>query len=437
MCGTTSEMGQKPAKSLKDAPTVVIVGAGYAGKSLAKQLDSVCNVVLIERKDYFLHNIGAPRGMVDPEFMKKCLIPYTPLLKNGHVIQGQVEKVTDTEIHMQGQDKPISGFDYLVLATGTSYSFPYKVPEAELEKVMPLYNEIAEKIKHASNIVCVGGGSTGLEAATEIADVYKDKKVTLIHSRAAFFDDGTFKPAYGAKLLEHIGRGFPNVQVIMEDRLKPVEADGGENAAQQKFVEPASKKVTTEKGVEIDCDLLFWCVGGRQNSASYSEHFAEKMDKRGVLKVDEFLQVEGHPKVFAAGDICGAGPLQTVVYASAHADTIAKNIQLLMKGNKMKPYAPGRPLNVTQLGQKMGAGCIPGPLGSQIILGHFPVQKMKWDCFASIQWTDMGFKGPFDQKESTDAGSEHLANILSISAEDAEKLHQGLPVEAAGAVEHT
>jgi len=237
--------------------------------------------------------------------------------------------------------------------------------------------------------------------------------------------------------LEHIKRGFPNVTVILEDRLQPVEADGGEHAAQQKFVEPKGGKVKTEKGVEIECDLLFWCVGGRQNSASYAEHFADVVDSRGVLKVDEFLQVKGTPKVFAAGDICGAGPMATVVYAGQHAESIANNIRALVKGTKMQPYKPGRPLSATQLGKTLGAGCIPGPLGSQIVLGHLPIQKMKADCFASKVWKDMGYKGPLDKKEGVDKGTDHLADMLHMSAEEAEKLHEGLAVEDAGDADHT
>merc|ERR1712232_84165 len=338
----------------------------------------------------------------------------------------------------------MGGFDYLVLATGTSYAFPYKVPEADSAKVMPLFVEIADKIKKAKNIVCVGGGSTGLEAATEIADVYKDKKVTVIHSRTGVFDDGTFKPAFGEKLLEHIKRGFPNVNVILGDRLQPVEADGGEEAAQQKFVEPKGGKVITEKGVHIECDLLFWCVGGRQNSASYAEHFADIVDKRGILQVDEFLQAKGHPKVFVGGDICGAGPFGTVLCASQHADCIAANIQLLMKGSGMKPYRPGPPLNATQLGKTLGAGCVPGPLGSQIVVGHHIVQKLKWDCFASKQWTDIGHKAPLSDSSSggysispDGGGAEHLANILNMTSEEAATLHEGLAIEDACNADHT
>lgn len=429
--------GSQPAKKLEGAPVVVIIGGGYAGTGLGKALDKDFNVVLIDRKDYFLHNVGTPRGMVDVEFMKKLMIPYTALLKNGHVVKGQVEKVTDTEVFVQGQEAPITGFKYLVLATGTSYAFPYKVPQAEAQDVIPLYTEIADKISQSKNIVCVGAGSTGLEAATEIACRYPETKVTIVHSRAKLFDDGTFKQAFGDKLEEHLSRGFPNVTLIKEDRLMPVEADGGEAAAQSKYVEPAGGKVLTQKGVEIPCDLLFWCVGGRHNFASYEEHFAGAMERNGQIRADEFLQIQGHPKVFVAGDISTAGPWGTVGCAGKHAECIADNIKLDHKGSRMKAFKPPKPLNATQLGTTMGAGCAPGPFGTQIVLGHKLVQMMKSDCFANMTWQNMGHEGVFGEKPVESPGADHLQGVLQMSDEDAEKLTAGLEVQADGSADHT
>lgn len=425
----------KPSKTLKDAPTVIIIGGGYAGVKLAAALDKQCNVVLIDRKDYFLHNIGTPRGMVDTEFMKKCMIPYTELLKNGHVVKGQVEKITDTEVHLHGQDSPITGFDYLVIATGTSYCFPYKVPMSEKEAVIPLYEEVLSKITTSSNIVCVGAGSTGLEAATEISCKFPDKKVTIVHSRDKLFED--FKKKFGETFEQHLKEGFPNVTLILGDRLVPVSADGGEEAAGRKYVEPAGGKVMTQKGVEIPCDLLFWCVGGRLNCASFKEHFESAMEKNGQLKVDEFLQVEGHPNIFAAGDICNAGPVGTVNYANQHTDVIAKNILAKMAKKALVAYKAGRNLNITQLGTTHGAGCIPGPFNSQIVLGKFMVQKAKYDCFADNYWGQLGHKKAFSEGEAKEADVGRLQDILHMNEEEVTKLAEGLMVEEDVTAERT
>jgi NADH dehydrogenase FAD-containing subunit len=66
-------------------PVVLIVGGGYGGIECAKLLDKTGQffVVLIDRKSYFLHNVGALRASVQRDFARKIVIPYDRLLKNG------------------------------------------------------------------------------------------------------------------------------------------------------------------------------------------------------------------------------------------------------------------------------------------------------------------------------------------------------------------
>jgi NADPH-dependent 2,4-dienoyl-CoA reductase/sulfur reductase-like enzyme len=47
-------------------PTVAVIGGGYGGIHLAKALDDVARVVLIEPKDAFVHNVAALRALADP-----------------------------------------------------------------------------------------------------------------------------------------------------------------------------------------------------------------------------------------------------------------------------------------------------------------------------------------------------------------------------------
>ena len=40
-------------------PTVVVIGGGYGGVNVAKALDEVADVTLVEPKDAFFHNVAA------------------------------------------------------------------------------------------------------------------------------------------------------------------------------------------------------------------------------------------------------------------------------------------------------------------------------------------------------------------------------------------
>eukprot|EP00954_Amorphochlora_amoebiformis_P008133 631054-Amorphochlora_amoeboformis.AAC.1 len=71
-------MGLGSSKEVKGKPVVIIVGAGYGGVKVAKKLDKNAdfNVVIIDRKNYFLHNIAMLRAVAVDDWEKKCLIPY-------------------------------------------------------------------------------------------------------------------------------------------------------------------------------------------------------------------------------------------------------------------------------------------------------------------------------------------------------------------------
>ncbi len=56
---------------------VVIVGGGYAGTLLARALDPIAEVVLIEPKAAFVHNVAAIRAVVDPAWLDKLILLMT------------------------------------------------------------------------------------------------------------------------------------------------------------------------------------------------------------------------------------------------------------------------------------------------------------------------------------------------------------------------
>lgn len=66
----------------KSSKTVVIIGGGYAGVLTARRLDSEFNVVLIDRKNYYLHNIVTLRAVVQPEWEKFVCAKYDKVRKN-------------------------------------------------------------------------------------------------------------------------------------------------------------------------------------------------------------------------------------------------------------------------------------------------------------------------------------------------------------------
>src|ERR1700719_3398378 len=68
-------------------PTVVVVGGGYGGTAVARALAATSDVVLVEPKDAFMHNIAALRALVDPTWLPRIFLPYEGLLTNGRVVR--------------------------------------------------------------------------------------------------------------------------------------------------------------------------------------------------------------------------------------------------------------------------------------------------------------------------------------------------------------
>lgn len=402
----------------EDAPVVLIVGGGYAGIEIAKELDSVAKVVIVERKDYFLHNVGTPRAFVHPEFIESCAIPYDKLLKNGCVVQATVKSISPKKVTLAG-NLELEKFDYLVVATGASYAFPFNISQCKRSELSGLFESVAKEISEARSVVVAGGGSTGLEAAGEIAEKYPDCKVTLVHSGPNVMMPGPW-PSKFIKLLESQLAKLPNVELVLEDRIVPIT----DQDPTKKYC--TCTEVFTEKGRNIKCDLLFWCVGGKMNSASYEDSLPLS-SKGKCIQVDEYLRVKGFENIFAAGDCADSGNAKTVNFADQHGASIGANLKRLIKSKPMKPYKGGPDLNVTQIGHKLGAGYIP-PFGG-IVIGPKVVQSIKVDMFAGKFWKTMGRKPPKKNekvKMSDEIISfEKLQAILDIDSGDARRLARG------------
>jgi len=111
---------------------VVVVGGGYGGVAVAKALDGFSEVVLIEPRDAFMHNIAALRALVDPFWLPKIFFPYTEVLANGRVVRDRASMVEPHRVVTSLGEE--FGADYIVLATGSRYPFPAKTDLINAEK---------------------------------------------------------------------------------------------------------------------------------------------------------------------------------------------------------------------------------------------------------------------------------------------------------------
>ena len=364
-------------------------------------------------------------------YERKILIPYANLLDFGHVIQAEVTRVSQGGVYVFGRDEPID-FDYLVVATGTSYAFPCKIADPEREDAMDRYVAVRAEIGGAGAISVIGGGPTGVEMACEIKEKFPDKEVTLIHSRDHLIP-GPLRDAFKAKILEKVEA--MGIQVILNDRvlLETSFPEIKNHGLDSNYI-PGSRTLLLQTGVEVPTDLVFFCMGAKVNKASYTEEFASSMDISGRLRVNEFLQVQGYANIFALGD-CNNWDEPKLGYAAQNQATIvAKNISALHSGKALKAYSSGHHVMIVTTGSSGGVAQLPVP-GGKIMGSRFSALVKSKGLFTSNQWSLLRLKPPKDGDEASSSSGGTAADDDDVDPESVPRMAQAMQISEDEAIE--
>jgi NADH dehydrogenase FAD-containing subunit len=346
-------------------PTVAVVGGGYGGVRVAKALDETMDVVLIEPKDAFMHNIAALRALVDPSWLPKIYMPYAKVLANGRVVRDRAALVDPGRVVTASGQEILA--DYVVLATGSSYAFPAKTDKVDTEAAHDQVRAAHAALSQADRVLLLGAGPVGIELAGEIEHVWPEKSVTLLDVAGEVLG-GPFKPELKAELRRQLAE--KGVEVLLGSPLRELPpTDAGELG---------TFTVTTEEGSEITADIWFRCFGVVPNSDYLGEALLSARQPDGFVQVEPTLQVIGQTTVFALGDLSTADA-KMAAFANLEAETVAANITALANGSEPTAYQP------------MGSGIVVpiGPLGGA---GQFPGQDeiLGPDTVADLKGRDMG-----------------------------------------------
>jgi NADH dehydrogenase FAD-containing subunit len=344
-----------------DKPTVVVVGGGYGGTAVAKALDESTNVVLIEPKDAFMHNIAALRALVDPTWLSKIFLPYGGLLANGRVVRDRAA-VVDPHRVVTASGEEFSA-DFVVLATGSRYPFPAKTDLVDTVHAQEQVRQAHEELTRADRVLLVGAGPVGIELSGEIHNVWPDKSIVLLDVADEILG-GPYKPELKAELrsqLLEIG-----VELILGSPLR--EAPPTDPGVFGSF------SVTTEAGTEVTADIWFRCYGVDPNSDYLGETLAPARRADGFIEVGPTLQVAGQTSVFALGDVSTADA-KMAGFAGRQAALVADNINALIQGRSdLTPYESMGVAIAVPIGPTGGAGQFPGQDG---VVGRDTIAEVK------------------------------------------------------------
>jgi NADH dehydrogenase FAD-containing subunit len=304
-------------------------------------LDETSDVVLVEPKDAFMHNIAALRALVDPSWLPRIFLPYAGLLAHGRVVRDRAVVVDPHRVvTASGDDIPA---DYVVLATGSRYPFPAKTDLVDTHRAQ-------EQVRQTHR-------------ALAQADRVPEKSIVLLDVA-----DDVLGGPYMAELKAELRRQ------LVEARVELILGSPLRQAPPTEPGDLTTFTVTTEAGTDVTADIWFRCYGVVPNSDYLGEALASARRSDGFIEVGPTLQVAGQPTVFAVGDISTADS-KMAGFAGRQAATVAENINSLAQGRSdLAHYESMGVAIAVPIGPSGGAGQFPG---QDEIVGRETIAEVK------------------------------------------------------------
>lgn len=343
---------------------IVIVGGGYAGTSLARALDPMIEVVLIEPRDRFVHNVAAIRAVVDPALLERIVIPYDRLLNRGHVVHDRAVAIDGSSIRLAGGGS-VEG-SILVVATGSRYARPFK-PEAEsVPSFLAASRANHQALRAARSVAIIGGGAVGTELTGEIASAFPAKKVTLVSAAPTLAP--AYLPALGRKLESQLRRMGVTLRLGVPARA-PKSNDT-----------PFAGDVEMSAGEPVTADIVFPATGAKPVNDLLRALPGVTLDALGRVMVDPWLRPTSAKHLFVLGDVAAAGDLMTIIGITRQQAWLTTAIKTVVAGadvETLPPYTPwAAPPILVPLGPSKGASVLPLTKRGMVV-GAIPTAMIK------------------------------------------------------------
>ncbi|MEV4554561.1 NAD(P)/FAD-dependent oxidoreductase [Nonomuraea wenchangensis] len=325
---------------------IVVLGAGYAGANTAGRLAK-----RLHRDDVEITLVNG-----DPEFVERVRMHQ---LASGQdlrprplrdVFAGtgvQVRTARVTAVDVEGKTVELGGetlaYDTLVYALGST------IADAGVPGVAEHAHNVAGKqaalrlrarlneVRSGATVLVVGGGLTGIEAATEIAEAHPELEVAIAARGrvGGWLSDKAQRHLRGA--LDRLG-----ITVHEQVDITRVEANG----------------VVTGAGSEIRAEVTVWTAGFTVHPIAAATTL--KVSDSGRIVVDAGMRSVSHPDVYAVGDAAyaegaGGSPLRmSCASANPMAWLAADVIAARLTGRKGPETTIGYSVQCISLGRRDG-----------------------------------------------------------------------------------
>jgi NADH dehydrogenase len=343
------------------APHLIIVGGGFAGLELIKQLSNKpIKVTVLDKNNFFnfqplMYQVAS--GGLGPDAIAYPLRKIIAPMPNVAFRMAEVLRVNTATQEVITNIGDFT-YDYLCLATGAQTNFfgntsleKYSMQLKSIPDALDLRSDILQEFEKALNqneteqpertlhFVVVGGGPTGVETAGALAEM---KKNVL---------PADYKELDASKMQVHLIEASPRILAAMSEVssikakqfLEQLGVQVQVNTAVQSY-DPTSGDLSLSNGQVIKTDTIIWSAGVKGKTV---EGIPDTSIVRGNrYQVNEFNQIEGINGVFAIGDIAymttdkaypNGHPMVATV-AQQQGVLLGKNLLKLINKQPLKPY---------------------------------------------------------------------------------------------------
>lgn len=336
---------------------VVVVGGGYAGTMIAKEFDGDAEVVLVDPRDAFVNASASLRASVRRAWARAPFFTFSTLLEHGQAVRAAVASADAHGVTLEGGDRIDA--DYVVLATGSSHSYPARPRAQDLDagEAANHLRATSSEIAAATSVLILGAGPVGLELAGEIREAWPAKRITVVDRSARLL------PGYLPEVREALVRQLAQLSIDLHLHTSLITMPPVRDGVRAPFA------VATTSGETIRADIWFRAFGSRVNTAYLDDGALVRLTERHEVPVDAHLNVVGHRNVFAVGDIADTGDPKMATWAQTQAATVVENLRALLRGDApTAEYARGAAARILlPLGTRHGVGQMPSPDGPSVL----------------------------------------------------------------------
>ena len=356
---------------------IVILGGGFAGVECARQLESEfgdnseIELAMISEDNFLLFTPMLPQvasGMIET---RHIVLPIRTICQKTKFYEGRIKNIDPfgklVNLWGTGDKRSVSiHYDFLVVALGSETNF-FGMADVEknaytmktLNDAVVLRNRIIDMLEQAENetdpilrksflnFVVAGGGFAGIETAGELMDlildarkhypnIHKDDlKVIVIEALPMIL------PGFNEKLAEFAKQKLIERGIDIKLQTAITSFDG--NEVTTKLLDQNPKDSVDESKVDsIITKTLIWTAG--VTPVNTIKRSMLKTD-RGKVIINDYLEVQDFPGVFAIGDCAlflnpeTKRPYPpTAQIAEAQAKTAAKNLTALIKNSEKEKF---------------------------------------------------------------------------------------------------